>query len=38
ALEQVREHLASIGIVVEGQSEVEEGTKVGFRKLDKREG
>ena len=38
ALQQVREHLASIGIVVEGQSEVEEGTKVGFRKLDKREG
>ncbi|MEC8997857.1 MAG: hypothetical protein VX909_01235, partial [Candidatus Thermoplasmatota archaeon] len=38
ALEQVREHLASIGVVVEGQSEVEEGTKVGFRKLDKREG
>ena len=38
ALQQVREHLASIGIVVEGQNEVEEGTKVGFRKLDKREG
>lgn len=38
ALKQVREHLASIGIVVEVQSEVEEGTKVGFRKLDKREG
>ncbi len=38
ALQQVREHLASIGIVVEGQSEIEEGTKVGFRKLDKREG
>ena len=38
ALEQVREHLASIGVVVEGQSEVEEGTKVGFRKLDRREG
>jgi len=36
ALEQVREHLASIGVVVEGQSEVEEGTKVGFRKLDRR--
>ena len=38
ALQQVREHLASIGIVVEGQNEVEEGTKVGFRKLNKREG
>ena len=38
ALQQVREHLASIGVVVEGQNEVEEGTKVGFRKLDKREG
>ena len=38
ALKQVREHLASIGLVVEVQSEVEEGTKVGFRKLDKREG
>jgi 23S rRNA (uridine2552-2'-O)-methyltransferase len=38
ALEHVREHLASIGIVVEGNVEDEEGTKVGFRKLDKREG
>jgi 23S rRNA (uridine2552-2'-O)-methyltransferase len=38
ALEQVRDHLASIGIVVESDAEDEEGTKVGFRKLDKREG
>ncbi len=38
ALEQVRAHLTSIGIVVEGEGEGEEGTKIGFRKLDRREG
>ena len=38
ALDQVRAHLASIGVVVEGEGEGEEGTKTGFRKLDRREG
>ena len=37
ALEQVRAHLESIGIVVEDKDEGQEGTKTGFRKLDRRE-
>jgi 23S rRNA (uridine2552-2'-O)-methyltransferase len=38
ALEQVRAHLESIGVVVEDEGEGEEDTKAGFRKLDRREG
>ncbi len=37
AMEFVQSHLGSIGVVVENESRDEEDTKVGFRKLEKRD-
>tara|TARA_B100001123_G_scaffold447173_1_gene603917 strand:- start:7422 stop:8162 length:741 start_codon:yes stop_codon:yes gene_type:complete len=37
AMDYVQSHLGSIGVVVENDSKNEEDTKVGFRKLEKRE-